>query len=635
MPTADDAVSEAIGGVLLIALVLVGAALVGTYVMSQPLPEKIPKVQFSVKQMGDYLYVVHEGGEPIDDGTIRVEIDGVSQPDTPVTGWQFGGTRRVFVGEANKAKDISVSLVYNGGSGQTLMRSVRSPYGLYVFPSRDPIETINLPPGFNQPRDFTCSTVEWVDGPGPQPLFNYSSNGKRVYVKAVDSTMTPPEPPLFICDGVDDEREINEALLIAQGGNVTLLDGHFHCSGRITVPEGTTLIGQGSFNKRITEGGLETEVEITAKGEGSGYLPVATGGEYVKLAGFTLRGNGFVMVTKSHVRVQDVYASSVTIDPITGMETWHKASGNGMFFVWVTSAVDPEPRVGGTVDDVEFYQCIAYRCHTHGFNMNQDYNDGVCRATTNIRFVQCMAGLCGYGVAGDPGVPSSVTGDNESRSEWITGFDLHEWQDLVNCEVIGCIASENWESGFHLEPGGRYDDQGNIIGPRTVSRNIVFRDCASSRNGRSTYDGAFFCSGYYLSRETTLENCLSEGNRNAGFYVHGGENSNFISCQDSGSTYGWKICKASSDITLTGCKSFNNLRWGLWLSFSQRIKVYGFEQTDSGGDLGYQNILGWYKDEPAYQQPVTDSEFSITAIGNTMPIINRAGAGNTYDLSYG
>ena len=55
-----------------------------------------------------------------------------------------------------------------------------------------------------------------------------------------------------------------------------------------------------------------------------------------------------------------------------------------------------------------------------------------------------------------------------------------------------------------------------------------------------------------------------------------------------------------------------------------------FEHTNVVGDRGYQNILGWYKDEAKYQQPVTDSYFDITAIGNGMPIINQAGSGNTY-----
>jgi hypothetical protein len=296
-----------------------------------------------------------------------------------------------------------------------------------------------------------------------------------------------------------------------------------------------------------------------------------------------------------------------------------------MFFVWVAPPVN-------VIDDVEFYECHVVNAHTHGFNMNQDYNDGVCRATTNIRFVNCRAVGCGYGRVGDPGV---VAG-NQSRSEWITGFDFHEWQDLINCVVINCIASDNWESGFHLEPGARYDDAGGDIGPRTVSRNIIFRDCISSNNGqRNTYDGHFFMSGYYLSRDTHLENCLSQNNRNAGFYVHGGADSSFSACTDIGSTYGWKVCKASSDITLTDCSSSDNPRWALWLSFSQRIRVNNFQHHRVTGDRGFQNMLGWYKDEAKYQQPVTDSWFDITAYDNPMPIINQAGGGNSYSLTYG
>ncbi len=71
MTNREDAVSEAIGGVLLIALVLIGAAIVGVYVMSQPLPEKIPKVQFSVKRhAAEPYHLEHEGGESLIDRRI-------------------------------------------------------------------------------------------------------------------------------------------------------------------------------------------------------------------------------------------------------------------------------------------------------------------------------------------------------------------------------------------------------------------------------------------------------------------------------------------------------------------------------------------------------------------------------------
>ena len=292
----------------------------------------------------------------------------------------------------------------------------------------------------------------------------------------------------------------------------------------------------------------------------------------MNIKGFTMRGNAFVMVTRSHVRVQDVRATCIDLDGV-----WHEASGNGMFFVWVASPVD-------VIDDVEFYECHVVNAHTHGFNMNQDYSDGKCRQTTNIRFLNCRAVGCGYGRVGDPGV---VAG-NQSRSEWITGFDFHEWQDLVNLEVVNCKAIDNWESGFHLEPGARYGDNGENIGPRTVSKNIFFRECESSNNGqRNTYDGHFFMSGYYLSRDTHLENCQSLNNRNAGYYVHGGATSSFTACTDIGSTYGWKVCKASQDITLTDCSSSDNPRWALWLSFSQRIRVNNFRQYQCDRGSGF------------------------------------------------
>ncbi len=57
-----------------------------------------------------------------------------------------------------------------------------------------------------------------------------------------------------------------------------------------------------------------------------------------------------------------------------------------------------------------------------------------------------------------------------------------------------------------------------------------------------------------------------------------------------------------------------------------------FRHTGVASDRGSQSILGWYKDEAAYQLPVTDSSFEITAVGNGMPIINQDGSRNTYTL---
>ncbi|NLX48744.1 MAG: PKD domain-containing protein [Methanospirillum sp.] len=483
-------------------------------------------------------------------------------------------------------------------------------YG-HVFPAPDPLDPIDVPDPFPASLPERIQTRLFPATAVPQPTFA-PVNENRVCVAASDSVLTPPNgTQLYVCDGVDDEREINDAIVAARGGIVELLDGTFRCSDRITLQASTTLRGQGSAN---------TTIQIKAKPGSTGYLPVSIGAPYVNVGGFTLRGNGFIMVTRSHVRVRDVHATSVDLDG-----NWCLAYGNGMFFVWVAPPVD-------VIDDVEFYACEAFNAHTHGFNMNQDYNDRVTRATTNIRFLDCRATGCGYGVAGDPGITDpTITSTNQSKSEWITGFDLHEWQDLVNCEVVNCVATDNWESGFHLEPGARYS---NPPGPRTISKNIVFRNCISSNNGqRNTYADHFFMSGYYLSRDTHLQDCVSFNNRNCGYYVHGGANTSFEGCTDDGSTYGWKVCKASEEISIADCTCANNLRWALWLAFSRGIDVTGFRHTGVTSDRGFQSILGWYKNESAYQLPVTDSSFEITAVGNGMPIINEEGERNTYVLN--
>src|SRR5690606_33215884 len=117
MPSREDAVSGVIGGVLLIALVLIGAAIVGTYVASQPLPEKVPKVQFNVKGTEDLtiLYLEHAGGESLRYGTFDVLVDGAVHPsrcwsiipDSDI--WSLGDRIRI---ECLTANPHSVGLVY-------------------------------------------------------------------------------------------------------------------------------------------------------------------------------------------------------------------------------------------------------------------------------------------------------------------------------------------------------------------------------------------------------------------------------------------------------------------------------------------------------------------------------------------
>ncbi len=132
-----------------------------------------------------------------------------------------------------------------------------------------------------------------------------------------------------------------------------------------------------------------------------------------------------------------------------------------------------------------------------------------------------------------------------------------------------------------------------------------------------------------------MTDCVSIDNKNAGFYVEGGDSVVFTRCTDRGSTYGWKVVKNARNIRLEDCTSAGAEKWAFWSAFATNITLARFRQVDAQGDRGYQSMLGWYYDEPVYQLPVTWSSFEITASGNmSVPIINQEGSGNTYRLSW-
>ncbi len=277
-----------------------------------------------------------------------------------------------------------------------------------------------------------------------------------------------------------------------------------------------------------------------------------------------------------------------------------------MFYVWVD---------GRIVEDVAFIECTAYDTHTHGFSMNGINQP---KETRNIRFENCVARRCGYGVAGG------------SRSDDITGFDLQEDNDVDGVQVINCRAEDNWQSGFHFEPG---EDKG------TIKKAISLSGCRAERNGQRNPAAypyiSTFLSGFYVHFNAAVTDCVSVDNKNAGFYVEGGSSVVFTRCSDTGSTYGWKVVKNARNIRLQDCTTTDAERWAFWSAYATNITLARFRQVGAGGDRGFQSMLGWYYDVPAYQQPVTSSSFEITASGDrSLGIINQAGTGNTYQLRW-
>jgi hypothetical protein len=419
-----------------------------------------------------------------------------------------------------------------------------------------------------------------------------------VVVAAQDSSALSKTSAQFICTGSSDQDQIKAAIasLPWDGGTVLLKEGTYHCTDNIVPGAYTTLKGEG-VDKTI----------IDIQGY---YMGIKVDQPYITLEDFTITGRGWVRITASHIQVRNVAAKDALHGYYPGK--FDDMGANGAFFVWADNRV---------VEDIEFNQCSATDIGTHGFNLN---GQGTPKMIKNIRFIDCSATLCG----------------DADGHPWATGFDFHETNDLVDCQVIRCVANNNWESGFHFEPG---DNQ----------QNIVLTDCLSTNNGqRNTNEGDFtvqppvaahfYMAGYTIAMGTTLNNCRSINNRNYGFYDEQNGDNVFNGCIDEGSGYGWKLCKGVEDVQLNNCTSVDAQHWALWIAYARNIQVRGFQQYNAVGrtDISpqVQSILGYYKGESAYEKPVTGSYFDITAQGSTLPILNLNDAynspadGNTYSL---
>ncbi|WP_440949442.1 right-handed parallel beta-helix repeat-containing protein [Methanosphaerula subterraneus] len=638
----DAGVSEIIGAVLLIALVVAGGVMVGVAIFSQPIPNQVPKVQIVIgADENGTVTLVHNGGEALNPGQYRVYlnqtpwsqsfINNTSPAET--TAWTVGNSLTLRGSDANLTENVTVE--YMGSSGNVTITSVRSAkndgtegagFGFFsalyehLFGTGTSEGIVPLP--VRQVTHYEpVGAYAWPANMSPQVNFTPAEGVAYIYEVSSNSDYATIENLPGDKIHFTDVNTINDALV--NYGTVILVDGTYDCEGPIRCIQSNRILMAHNPGRAL--------VPMHSGGYSDGYIKVSA--PNVIIDGLNLYGTGGVMIVASSVSIRNVNVTSRELgytpaDP--NEPPSNKAPINGMFFVWAD---------GQNIDNVEFYNCTARECNTHGWNMNQNWN-GQPYAISNTRFVNCRASYCGYGEAGDTWAGNSgntVTADHASRSEWITGFDLHEWQDLIDCHVYNCFADNNWESGFHFEPGARYGDNGEDIGPRTRSENVTLDNCTSVNNGRSTYGSAFFLSGYYLSRNTTLTNCTSIGNENAGFYVHGGTNSQFINCKDTGSKKaGFFVIKGSSDITIENCTSRNNPKFALWAAFTENLQVTKFHQVNANTDgyQGTQSILGWYKDDSRYGLPVTDSNIEIISNTNTLPIINKDGSGNTYELIY-
>jgi len=381
-------------------------------------------------------------------------------------------------------------------------------------------------------------------------------------VAASDASATSKASAQYICDGVNDQVELNNAL--ARGGEVVMTEGTFRTSGTIVVKGNTVFRGQGPGKTVLSMAGdYGARVDISQPD--------------VTVKDFKITQRGWLMITTSRVKVHDVtIQDSKKTAPTV----------NGMFFVWASNTA---------CEDIEFIRCKAIDVGSTGFNLN---GQGSPRVNRNIRFDDCLALRCGNAGSG---------------KIWAVGFDFHEGADLYDLTVTNCRAEDCWESGFYFEPNFWNGNDPNRAIP--VQVNSRLSNCVAVNNGwRNTEPTRFYMTGYYLTCGVTVTNCVSVNSRNNGFWLW--QNSKDVilnGCTDDGSDKSFQV-RTGTNLRFNDCISKNARTHALYMWGSSGVVFDKFRIINPKKSSGAVS-LGLREDHPNDPWPVTGCTLDILLTG--------------------
>jgi hypothetical protein len=132
----DSGVSEVIGSVMLISVVVIAIALIGVVLTSQPLPQKIPALDAVISSNGnDTLRIYHNGGDALLRQEMVILVDGMDTTSNFTlrgsnwTAWSPGESLDYYAGSLPG----KVQIVYTSGSSQTILVSTDFSGGMPTF----------------------------------------------------------------------------------------------------------------------------------------------------------------------------------------------------------------------------------------------------------------------------------------------------------------------------------------------------------------------------------------------------------------------------------------------------------------------------------------------------------------------
>lgn len=124
----DNGVSEVIGSMMLVSVVVVAVAIVGAVLISQGTPQQIPALDTIISNHDRTIQLYHNGGDTLQSSQMAVLVDGIEVPfskgsDQSWTTWSAGES---LVNNSVSGSDEMpkiIRIVYKTGSGSTVLAS--------------------------------------------------------------------------------------------------------------------------------------------------------------------------------------------------------------------------------------------------------------------------------------------------------------------------------------------------------------------------------------------------------------------------------------------------------------------------------------------------------------------------------
>ena len=174
----ESGVSEIIGAVLLIALVVAAIAIIGVSLLSHPPPKNLPALDAIISTTGKSIQITHNGGDTLQKGDFEILVDGQKRTAdffNQGNAWQTWSNGETLTFPATSPPGI-VQIVYTGEATSALLSSA-------VFG-----EAGNITAQFR--ITTTASSCE-ISPAGPVPAF---------YGDIIGFTITPSSPNYHISD---------------------------------------------------------------------------------------------------------------------------------------------------------------------------------------------------------------------------------------------------------------------------------------------------------------------------------------------------------------------------------------------------------------------------------------------------